>query len=56
MTNPHADTIADLTISAENAENNAPIQRAEGRNEQADLSYKVAARCRSAIAAIEALP
>jgi hypothetical protein len=48
--------IAELTISAENAENNAPIQRDEGRLAQAALSYKVAARCRSAIDAIRNLP
>lgn len=46
--------IAQLVISAETCENNAPINEAEGNFEQAQLERENAAAYRAAIARLEA--
>lgn len=50
----YADAIAQLTISAEVCETNAPINDAEGNHEQAALERKNAQSFRAAISRLEA--
>mgnify|MGYP001191846849 CR=1 FL=1 len=49
----HLAAIAQLSVSAETCENNAPIHEAEGNAEQAALSRANAVAYRSAIATLE---
>ncbi len=50
----HKAAIAQLVISAEVCENNAPINEAEGNHAQAKLERENAASYRAAIAELEA--
>ncbi|CRM73359.1 MULTISPECIES: hypothetical protein [Pseudomonas] len=49
----HASAIAQLTISAEICEKNAPINEVEGNHEQAELERNNAVAYRAAIARLE---